>query len=187
MTATKVIESIERAFSGVSRDPEMSLHQAHLSDQGIARRISSEEWKAAELLDTASEWYEVEETDLEECDAATSHLCPQSWRFYIPAFMRMTLKVLDKPIWETDVPHWTLFTLTLRDDYPGIDEHSLQRYRLLTPEQCRAVRDFLVYVRDYAYENPSYSRDAQEALEAYWESVANEFNSPLHTDAQARQ
>lgn len=132
-------------------------------------------------------WYEVEDTDLEECDAATSHLSPQSWRFYIPAYMRMTLKVLDKSIWETDVPHWTLFSLTLRDDYPGIDEHSLQRYRLLTPEQCRAVRDFLVYVRDYAYENPSYSRDAQEALEAYWESVANEFNSPLHADVQARQ
>lgn len=186
MSMIQVIECLERAFTDVARDPEQSLHQAQLTDQGIHREISPKEWRTAGLLDAALEWHEVDDTDIEACDAALSHMTPISWRFYIPAYMRLTLKTLDKPIWETDVPHQTLFSLALEDSYPGMREYRMERFQTLNQEQHEAVCTFLVYIRDNASENEFHSRDAEIALEKYWGKFTHPFNKSLDTDAAGR-
>jgi hypothetical protein len=168
MTAAEVVEAIERAFSGVQRDSDQSLHQAQLTDQGIGREISEAEWKASALLDTDSEWHEVPDDDLQSCDAALSHLTPASWRYYLPAYMRAALKQLATPLWKYDVPHWVLHSLTYDDEYPGMGPYKLARFEALNESQAEAVARFLKFTVASPSAHNFYSRDAKIALEKYW-------------------
>src|SRR6185295_12581899 len=139
MTAQQLTEAIERAFAGVRADPEQTLHQAQLDDQGIAREISAEERKKTALLDEHTEWYEVSESELQECPAAMSHFLPASWIFYLPAYMRAAMGLLDRPLWKADLPHIVLYALTYRNNYPCIGLYYLARFEKLTPDQFEAV------------------------------------------------
>jgi hypothetical protein len=178
-----LIEAIERAFAGVQRDPEQSLHQAQLDDQGIAREISVEERERAGLLDDHTEWHEVSESELQECPDAMSHLLPASWVFYLPAYMRAAIGLLDKPLWKADLPHRVLFALTYQDNYPGIGHYYLARFERLTASQTEAVTQFLRFVEHNAAGENFYSRDAREALQSYWGLPPKERpNSRLLTD-----
>lgn len=184
MTAQQLTEAIEQAFAGVQRDPDQSLHQAQLDDQSIAREISAEERGRAALLDDHTDWHEVSESELQECPDAMSHLLPASWVFYLPAYMRAAIGLLDKPLWKADLPHRVLFSLTYRDNYPGIGQYYLARFERLTSAQFEAVRQFLMFVEQNAAGQNFYSRDATEALRSYWDLPPEKRpNSRLLTDA----
>ena len=91
-----VIALIEAAFTDVGRDEDCTLHQAQLADQSMSREISQEEWDAEKLRDPETDWREVPAESLDECSAALSHASPQSWLFYIPAYMRRALELWDE-------------------------------------------------------------------------------------------
>jgi hypothetical protein len=181
MTELQLAEVIERAFAGVRRDPDQSLHQAQLDDQGIARCIPEEERARAALLDDHTDWHEVSESELQECPNAMSHFLPASWVFYLPAYMRAAITLLDRPLWKADLPHQVLFALTYGDNYPGIGRYYLARFEKLSEAQFEAVKQFLIFVRDNASGHNFYARDATEALQSYW-GLPNEKrpNSSLH-------
>jgi hypothetical protein len=183
VTAQQVIELIENAFAGVRRDPEQSLHQAQLDDQAIAREISPEERSRAGLLDDHDEWHEVSEAELQECPDAMSHFLPDSWCFYLPAYMRAAIALLDKPLWKADLPHRVLFALTYRNDSAGIGRYYLDRFERLDEAQCEAVWSFLIFVANSVGEHNFSSRDATEALQSYWAlPLEKRPNSALLTD-----
>lgn len=90
-----VLALIDLAFAGLQRDEDCTLHQAQLLDQTMSREISEEEWAAAKGLDPQTDWRDVPAASLDECDAVLSHASPQSWLFYIPAYMKRALELLD--------------------------------------------------------------------------------------------
>jgi hypothetical protein len=176
MDRTALRKEIETAFAGVTRDPEQTLHQAQLTDQGISRLISGREWREAGLRDREKEWTEVPGEALDECDAALSHFTPASWRFYLPAYLCRSLELFAAPDFKTDLLHRVLFQITLHEDGDsGLQGYLLECYQSLTPAQCAAVRHFLELVVRESLElveatNGYWSTysDAQKALESYW-------------------
>ena len=181
----EVTAKIKKAFAGVRRDNEKTLHQAQLADQGISRKITDEEWAAALAKDRESEWYEVNPTAIDECDASLSHLSPTGWRFYLPAYMLRAMELLELPVHKAWVPGNVVHSLALNTKHSGLKRYALARYEILTPAQVDAVAAFLTYVRDFEHEE-NYSReDAARALSKYWELPAEERpNSSLYPTAK---
>lgn len=168
---------IEVAFAGVVRDPEQSLHQAQLTDQGMSRQIPGREWREAGSRDRERSWTEVPGEALDECDAALSHFTPESWRFYLPAYLCRSLALFTAPDFKTDLLDRVLFQLTLRKEASeGLKGYLLERYQSLTPEQHEAVRHFLelvvhesLHLVETTNDHWRLYEDAKTALESYWE------------------
>lgn len=165
MDAMTLVEKIKVAFSDVVRDEELTLHQAQLADQGIARDISDQEWFEARKRDPEEHWADIPRASLLECDASMSHLSPQGWAYYLPAFMLLALKDADIPIWENWVTGDVLFRLTLDTKPDGLKDYYLQRFEMLDVSQKQAVAGFLEY---FSGREDHYSRDADIALRKYW-------------------
>lgn len=164
MARTVLRIEFEAAFAGVARDPEQSLHQAQLADQGMSRQIHGQEWREAGRRDREKDWTEVSGEALDECDAALSHLTPASWRFYLPAYLCRSLS-------NRKMLHAVLFQLTCPDE-DGLKAYLLKRFESLTPGQRGAVRHFLELV---LHESEAEANDhwqtydhAKTALESYW-------------------
>jgi hypothetical protein len=172
-----LIAEIEAAFAGSTRDPEQSLHQSQLTDQSMSRRIHGGEWREAGRRDPELDWREVPGDALDECDAALAHFTPESWRFYLPAYLSRSLAQFSAPRHETTMLHMVLFHLTCDKKYDlGMRSYVLARYQLLTPAQHQAVRHFLELVMQESLHlvettNDYYQTyaDAQTALESYWQ------------------
>ena len=98
---------------------------------------------------------------LDECDAALSHATPQGWCFYLPAYMRRALELLETDLWSPDS---VVFHLTYRHDSRS---HLLPRFTLLDAVQQNAIVAFLEYVRDHPRDMYR-SKAAAEALISYW-------------------
>ncbi|HEX6862546.1 MAG TPA: DUF6714 family protein, partial [Thermoanaerobaculia bacterium] len=152
------------------------LHQAQLTDQGISRRIHGGEWREEGRRDREKHWTEVPGEALDECDAALSHCTPESWRFYLPAYLCRSLSLFAPPDLEDRMLHDVLFHLTCHgDDDPGLRAYILERYRSLTPAQHEAVRHFLELVIHESLHLVETTNDhyqtydaAKKALESYW-------------------
>lgn len=149
MERTALRTEIEAAFAGVARDPEQTLHQAQLTDQSMSREIHDGEWREAGRRDREKDWTEVPGEALDECDAALSHFTPESWRFYLPAYLCRSLSLFAPPDFKDRMLHHVLFQLTCHaDDGSGLRAYVLERYQSLTPAQHEAVRHFLELVVD---------------------------------------
>lgn len=180
MDRTALRAKIEAAFAGVARDPEQTLHQAQLTDQSMSRSISDQEWRDVGLRDREKEWTEVPGKALDECDAALSHFTPDSWLFYLPAYLCRSLELFTPPDFETRLLHIVLFQLTLhKNDTSGLREYLLERYHSLTPAQSGAVRHFLELIVQESLELVEATNDhwdtyadAQKALESYWSKAS---------------
>jgi len=159
---------IEAAFMGVLRDDECTLHQAELIDHSPERDVSDAEWLHAKEIDVATDWREVPSAALDQCGAAMSHATPNSWRFYLPAYMRRALGLLDATILETWIPGSVLSHLTFSQKYAGQVPYLLERFETLNDAQGKAVCAFLEYVREYPCVVAPYRQDADLALRQYW-------------------
>jgi hypothetical protein len=176
MARTALRTEIEVAFAGVARDPEQSLHQSQLTDQGMSRQILGREWREAGRRDRERSWTEVPGEALDECDAALSHFTLDSWRFYLPAYLCRALSLFAAPDYETELLDIVVFQLTCRKDADhGMRSYLLERYQSLTPAQHAAVRHFLEFVVQESLHlvettNDHYRiyDDARTALESYW-------------------
>lgn len=157
---------LDSAFVGTQRDDYFTLHQAQLADQSMSREISREEWDAEKLRDPETDWRDVPANSLDECPAALSHASPQSWLFYLPAYMRYALELLAADaLEEADLPSSVIFHLTYNDK-PPLQGYVLDRFEQLTPSQEHAVVAFLECFRDHS--RPWLSKSADEALSTYW-------------------
>src|ERR1700749_3582173 len=106
MELEELLKLIDLAFMGTKRDEECTLHQAQFADTFGDVPITDDEWtrrRAAEKLrDPETDWRDIPASSLDECDAAQSHANPQSWHFYLPAYMRRALELLDADLWSED-------------------------------------------------------------------------------------
>jgi len=141
----------------------MSLRQANLSDESMAREITDEEWAAAGQLDSGRTWREFTDEELMSCSAALSHFDESSFVYYLPAFLLFAVRHCkvewSDPAWE--LAGGTVFSVTHRSPY------SLGRYKRFTHTQRAAVVSFLEFI---ASQEDSNADDAQKALDRYWKT-----------------
>jgi hypothetical protein len=164
---------IHETFQGLQRDEDCTLHQAQLDDDSMSRRIPREEWVAVKRWDPETDWQDVPASSLEACDCAFSYLTPQSWHFYLPAYMVRALDLIDRwgrtppeerPLEVADLPWSVVYELTYCDE-KGFGPKYLERFARLNEAQQSAVMAFLEFVRD---SGSFLADDADEALRKYW-------------------
>lgn len=160
------------AFAGVRPDPDQTLHEAQLTDDGIFRSIGAAEMRAARAKDAHHAWTEVPAAALDACDHAMSHFTAQSWCFYLPAYMRRSLELFGDPLWDAEMLGSLIFHLTVKKEMPLCVAR-------LTGAQKLAVRHFLELVEQeslvFIERTNSYCSpydDAKAALDSYWGGIA---------------
>lgn len=174
MDLQNVLGLIDAAFAGVQRDDECTLHQAQLLDHTLDREVSEEEWREAKQRDPETDWREVPVASLDECDCALSHATPKSWLFYMPAYMKHALELLDSTVWFSGS---VIFHLTYRSQREGLHWYVIERFKQLTPGQEEAVVAFLNYIIAYGSKSNWHAnqcaKSATEALNSYWALPSN--------------
>ena len=102
MECSSLVQQIRTAFPLLPL-PEVSLHQAQLTDQSMTREITRADWTAAGARDAGRTWDTFTDAELAECDAALSHLDELGFIYYLPAFLLLALRHLevewDHPVW----------------------------------------------------------------------------------------
>ena len=175
MDRTELLDDLVRAFVGVRRDPYQSIRQAQLCDRGMSSNPATEtEWRVAGKRDTEVDWNDVPDGAIDACDASLSFFTPESWRFYLPAYIRRSLFHFSAPRFDRDFLGSVIFALSLNDPMDG---YKLERYKLLNSAQHQVVTHFLQLIESEALRlveetNDFYSiyDDAKTALRSYWEA-----------------
>jgi hypothetical protein len=157
-----IIQSIEQAFAGVRRG-SITLHEAEVLDS----YGTDAERQDARTLDTEEDWRQVPDSSIRECPTALSFVDPESWRFYLPAYMRFGLRFLANP--NNGAIDHAIYALD-KGSTPYLFDHQLERFRTLNLEQARAVQKFLAFASEN--EDVCDSQIARNALEAYWSNAA---------------
>jgi hypothetical protein len=166
MDADELIKAIEIAFDGVARS-DTSLRQFLLTDKyGMSREITNEEWTQAGKARVDNKWADIPDSEIDECDCLLAHMQAEDFRYYLPAYMRYSVKHYQKPIWETDIIGMCVFSL-----YPSSKDRSLYDYKisqlaLINGAQKQVIVQFLKFVASMA--DDVQRPDATKALERYW-------------------
>ncbi|WP_298867208.1 DUF6714 family protein [uncultured Gimesia sp.] len=149
-----IIKEIQDAFRGVPRG-KVTLHEADVIDY----YGSEKEAEKARSLDTESRWEEIPDEHIEQETTVLNFVDPQSWKYYIAAYMVWTLRYFR--IKDSLSADTTTFTLNLSVNHPNLKRYGMERFHLLNQKQSVAVYRFLNYmVQDYD--------DAAEAIQKYW-------------------
>lgn len=171
MDLQNLLGLIETAFADVPRDDDCTLHHAQLRDCTLDWEVSEAEWIEAKLRDPETDWRDVPAASIDECDAALSHATPKCWLFYMPAYMRRALALLDTDLW---LPGSVIFSLTYRSDRDGLNWYTLKRFKQMSSRQEEAVIAFLNYIAAYPSRKQWNARSAIEALTSYWLTPPNQ-------------
>jgi hypothetical protein len=146
-----LIAEINHAFDGVSRGYGITLHEAIALDDYAPQ----EERMAARRRDRESSWQEVTDQDVLECQSALSFLDPEGFRYYIPTFMILGLKLMQLPRFDArddqaGILHSSSYHLlhfypkSLRQSEPAL---FVDKYRF-SNAQCRVIAKFLRLIID---------------------------------------
>ncbi len=139
---TALIEEITAAFANVSREDGVTLHEATvIDDYG-----SLEERAEARKRDAEDKWQDVPDEDIRRTDAVLNFLDEKGFRYYIPAYMVWYLRNLDNE----DPEYWSntfeSLIFYLAAGFNGeIADYLLSGFKLLTPEQAKAIAHFLAF------------------------------------------
>jgi hypothetical protein len=105
-------------------------------------------------------WRDVPRSLLEDHPPWLHLFSPAGRRFYLPAYLLVTLDQLQ----ESSIYHRVLFTLDPPEDARWFE----REYGAYTQAQRQAIRLFLEVVRDEAADQRSARPTAQEAIDRYW-------------------
>lgn len=125
---------------------------------------SDEDAEKARSLDTENSWEEIPDEWIENCGGALSFYDPQSWQYYIPIYMKWTLKNFQ--ISDSITADWTIYDFVYKENDPESKKIQMERFQQLNQKQSLAVCQFLRYMsRDNLRVD---GRVADEALQQYW-------------------
>ncbi len=155
----EIIAEIAAAFSDVCRG-DITLHEADVIDDCGLDSMR----RAARARDTEKRWQDVPDADIESHPAILCFLCPESFRYYIAAYMVWSLRHYQ--ISNSDSSDWTIYALTPNTNKP-LDKRTLSRFAIFSPQQSRVIRRFLEHMVDHG-DGYAHSAQAKLALEAYW-------------------
>jgi catechol 2,3-dioxygenase-like lactoylglutathione lyase family enzyme len=145
----KLCPMIEAAFSGVTLGNGIGLEQARALDDREDASIVA----AYRACDEKEDWRRIPAEKLCALNDTLSFFDAEGMRFHLPAFLIADLR--------GEYERGLAFTLTHRG------ELEWERFRLLSVQQRRAVRAYLLHVADDP--DKEFSRaDILQALEEYW-------------------
>ena len=166
MDAPALLAKIDQCFP-VLPTPKMSLRQALLADQSLTRLIKKEECLAAGRIDGSTPWNRLMDQDLIQCRDGIAHLLPESFRYYLGAFLRFSITHVKAECYspQKDLLGSVIFSITNRSKY------NLLRLACLDSCQAEAVAAYLRLVRDDSgpWAQDYYVDLAAKALKRYWE------------------
>ena len=155
----EIIRSIQKAFAQVARG-SITLHQAEVIDSDG----SELDQQNARLLDQETSWDQVPDSSLEECTSALCHLDPESWRYYLPAYLVWSIRNYQHS--DAIMIDFTIYSLKPSEENDLLTEYDMTRYRLLDHDQSTAVFHFL----DFMAQQDEFvdAAAADEAIDLYW-------------------
>lgn len=157
VAADALVEAIRSAFAGVPRG-SITLHEAEVIDA----YGTDAQRRAARRRDMEKSWEEVPDSAVAECPNALSHLDPEGWRYYLPAYMIWSIRHLQRGAM---IPDCTIYALALHDD-AELRKYMKARFRLLDSAQSRATCLFLRHMA--ANDRHVDGRVATQALHEFW-------------------
>ena len=163
-TEQEIIAEIEEAFVGVPF-PKTTLHEAELVDETLFRDVTDDEIETAIKKDKVSHWNEVLPSHIEECEAAFSHLTPDGFLFYMPAYMCYVLESLGTKGDNSNAYDKTLTHLELSDE-PSLRSYCLERFKMFNEKQSIAVLSYLKRIKEISSADDAKTIDA--AIDKYW-------------------
>ena len=155
----EIIADITAAFSDVRRG-STTLHEADVIDSCG----SDAQRRAARSRDTESRWQDVPDADIESHSSALSFLCPESFRYYLAAYMVWSLRHYRTS--DSASSDFTIYALTPNTNKQR-DKSKLSRFALFSPRQTMAVRRFLEFMIEHG-DGCADDTAAKLALDAYW-------------------
>ncbi len=162
--ADELIKTIEQTFNGVECS-STSLRQFLLTDQfGLSRDITDKEWEQAGKSRIDSMWQDIPDSEIEECNCLLAHMQAEEFKYFLPAYMRYSVKHYKKSIWETDIIGSVVHSLSPSSIYD--DVYRIRQLSLLSEAQIFVVIQFLQFVATSA--DDVQRPDAVDALEHYW-------------------
>lgn len=149
VAAQEVARAIEAAFADVTLGKGIGLQEG----QGLDDYEAAATCARYRTGDEKEDWHRIPAEALNRCHSSLSFFDAEGMRFHLPAFLLADLR--------GDYGMGMAFRLTHRWENFEI------QFSLLSPEQRRAVRHYLLYIAD----DPDYQFDRPEILRAlndYW-------------------
>ena len=135
------IKKIETAFADIPPAPKwQGIYTAEAWDD---YRDPTPEEKAKDRRMT---WQMATTVDLNSCTTALSHLKPEGWHHFIPAYMRWTLQYQYDPKWNSSIlMDSASFSLSnkKRSGNDRLEAYIEERHDRLNAQQIEAVMDYL--------------------------------------------
>jgi hypothetical protein len=147
--ADELIITISEAFRGVTLGNGVGLQQA----QGLDDYEDEETCAAYREGDEKEDWRAISSDELNGCQSSLSFFDAEGMRFHLPAYMIAELR--------GEYDFGMSFCLT------HLDAHGRTYFAALSTVQRKAVREFLLFLRD----DPDYQLDRAEidqALVSFW-------------------
>jgi hypothetical protein len=160
MTAEAIIGEIRRAFSHLSRDDGITLHEALVIDN----YGSDTERAAARELDNDYRWEDVPHQLIQDNDSVLCFADPKGFRYYLPAYMIWSLRNYETS--ETFSHNHPICSLAIRGS-GNMRQQQLERFAIFNNEQARAICRFLRFMAQED-EDLVCADEARRALDAYW-------------------
>ena len=194
MTAAAEISAltaqIRTAFQDVLRGEGVSLSETQVLDDygGTEARQEARSW------DTDTHWWEVSDEDLLDGHYIT-YLDDLGWRYYLPAFMTHSLKILNSPRTGTsdtrshtlhmlifydqgDLENWErrylresrplpFYLQRMRADQNHLGDQEKRKWSILTTEQSRAVCLYLRFAASHDRQKYE-AQKAEKGLRQHW-------------------
>ena len=166
MNANQLINEIERAFSGVAR-PATSLRQFVLTDRfGMSGKITKKQWEQAGRQRGDSNWQDISDAEIHECECLLAHMQAEAFQYYLPAYMRYAVKHLHDQAESAEIVGSVVFSLTPFAKDPSTFASMAEQLQLLNGSHKRVIVQLLNFIATAGYE--SHAADARAALDGYW-------------------
>jgi hypothetical protein len=168
-----VIAEILRAFSGVSREDGVTLHESRVIDA----RGSDVERAAARQLDTDRRWEDVPERLIEEDDSALCFMDPKGFRYYLPAYMVWSMRNYKRSEdFNSSSLNHPIYSLALSES-GRMRRYDLDGFEMFNAAQSRAICRFLHFMARQDGVDLVDVDKARDALAAYWGKFCDEADS----------
>lgn len=168
MTILELINQIDKAFDGVEYSAT-SLRQFVLTDEyGLSRDITDIEWSEAGRNRVDSKWQEIPDAEIAECGCMLAHMDAKEFRYFLPAYIKYTLKNYRESFFGNNMLDGVIFSVYPSTKDSNSYHYNLKQLSLLNTKQELAIGAYLKFVASSGiYE----SRDAEVALERYWNKI----------------
>ena len=161
MNHSKAVKQIKAAFKNVRLEGGVSLCQAGVMDD-YGRGVTDEEFRSLTIGEVTDDWSSLPLATLDQYPFL-AFVDAKGFRYYIPAFMLSVLTRYDSASMRV------IGTLTAL--YPKKGSHwdyCMERYSLLTREQCSAIAGFLSDLPTLVELIPQHQKTVERALRNYW-------------------